>query len=485
LKSIKVCLITEGTYPYVMGGVSSWTHTLIKQLSDVKFEIMAIVPERGMELKYDLPENVINVTQIPIIDEKKFTKPLLESSEKTKKFIWYIKELHEAFQYNDINKLAQVIRELNLRLSREPRKFWATKEGWEYLRKEYMERRRDVPTVEWILSWKDIHLPLINMISVKLPEAHIYHGTNSGFAGLLAVLGSLVHNRPSIVTDHGIFLREKLFELTKTKAKTVVQDMWLNVLTSVSKLVYELATIITSVCKFNVNWVVEKLKIDASKFRVIYNGVDVNRITPVELPKPPYKVVGTIARVDPIKDIKTLIRAASLVTKQVSDVKFFVVGPIVNQRYYRECLQLVKTLNLEDNFIFTGARKEDIVYWYNLFDVFVLSSISEGFPMSTIEAMACGTPVVVTDVGGAAEPVEGCGFAVPPRKPALLAERILKILKNPDLAREMSIKAREKVMKEFNLKTLMEEYGKLYKELASIPVYTWNQKEVSASTSYM
>ena len=206
-KKLRVCLITEGTYPYVMGGVSAWTHMLIKYLKDIEFEIIAIVGKKGLKPKYKLPENVVNVTQIPIVEEEKFSQPLFLSKEKIKRFITYIKELHEAFAFNATSEAADALLKIHNILSENLVKFWATKEGWEYLSRRYKERRADIPTVEWILSWKDIHIPLLTIISNKLPKADVYHGTNSGFAGLLAILGGMCYNRPSLLTDHGIFLR--------------------------------------------------------------------------------------------------------------------------------------------------------------------------------------------------------------------------------------------------------------------------------------
>ncbi|MHA1754215.1 MAG: GT4 family glycosyltransferase PelF [Candidatus Odinarchaeia archaeon] len=465
MRKIKVCLVTEGTYPYVVGGVSSWTHRLIKQLKDIKFDILAIVPEGELEEKYKLPPNVENIYKIPIIDETKFKQPLLKTSEYYDKFINITQLFHENIIDDDFDEAAKYLVRLNELLSNDPVKFWSSKKGWEYLKSKYYERKEEPPVIEWILAWKDTHMPILNLLSTEIPEADIYHGTNSGFAGFLAVLGGLKYNRPSLLTDHGIFLREKLMELTRAKIKGLTQDIWLSILTGISRLIYLKASMVTSVCKYNINWVVEKLKISRDKFKVIYNGINPDRITPVDIPKPPYKVVGTIARIHPIKDIKLFIKAADKVLKKETNTKFFVVGPIDDKKYYNECIALIKKLGLGENFIFTGSRGEDIVYWYNLFDIFVLSSISEGFPLSTIEAMATGTPVVVTDVGGAGEPVEGCGFVVPPGDVDQFAEKILEILQNEELAKKFSKNARKKVLNEFSLNKLMDEYNKVYLEL--------------------
>jgi glycosyltransferase involved in cell wall biosynthesis len=465
LKNIKVCMVTEGTYPFIVGGVSSWTHQLITQLKDIKFDILSIVPEGELEQKYKLPSNIENVYTIPIIDEKKFTESKLKSAQSYDKFLKNTRWMHEYFDEENFDEASEYVQKLNELLTEDTTKFWTSKKGWEYLKSEYMKRNDNPPMIEWILAWKDTHIPLLNLISSNIPKADIYHGTNSGFAGLLSVIGGLKYNKPSVLTDHGIFLREKLMALTRAKVRGLAEDMWLNVLTSLSRLIYLKSTMITSVCNYNVNWVKEKLKITDPKFKVIYNGINTDRIIPVEIPKPPYKVVGTIARIHPIKDIIMFIKAADLIFKKKPNTRFFVVGPVDDKKYYKECLNLIKKLGLNENFIFTGSRGEDIIYWYNLFDIFILSSISEGFPLSTIEAMATGTPVVVTDVGGAGEPVKDCGFVVPSGDVKQFAEKVLKILEDEKLAKKLSENARKKALDQFSLPKLMKEYEQVYYDL--------------------
>ncbi|MEM2109050.1 MAG: GT4 family glycosyltransferase PelF [Candidatus Odinarchaeota archaeon] len=466
MKNLRVCLVTEGTYPYVVGGVSSWVHRLITQLKDVTFEVLAIVPAGELKEKYSIPPNLKNIYRIPIIDEEKFTQPKIKTGEYYEKYIRTVKWLHQYLGEDDFNNASEYLVKLHSQLENERPRFWASKPGWEYLKKQYSNLKEAPSMIEWILAWKDTHIPLLNLTASLIPEADIYHATNSGFAGFLAIIGAMKHNKPSIITDHGIFLRERLMELSKAKIKGLAEEMWLDVLTGLSRLIYTNATLVTSVCNYNVNWVTEKLRIPRDKFKVIYNGVDPERLKPVETPKPPYRVVGSISRVHPIKDIKTFIKAADIVLKKEGNVKFFVVGPVDDQKYYKECLNLIKKLGISENFIFTGSRGEDILYWYNLFDIFVLSSISEGFPMSTIEAMACGTPVIVTDVGGAAEPVEDCGYVIPSGDAEQLAQRILEILQSKEVAEKFSENARRKVVEKFSLSKIMSEYEKVYQELA-------------------
>jgi glycosyltransferase involved in cell wall biosynthesis len=109
-----------------------------------------------------------------------------------------------------------------------------------------------------------------------------------------------------------------------------------------------------------------------------------------------------------------------------------------------------------------------IVFWLaeilNSLDVFVLSSVSEGLSIATIEAMAAGRPVVVTRSGGPQEIVEDgrTGILVPPADPNALASRICELLGNPELAAMFSRNARAEVKDKFSLKKMVNEYESLY-----------------------
>jgi glycosyltransferase involved in cell wall biosynthesis len=120
-------------------------------------------------------------------------------------------------------------------------------------------------------------------------------------------------------------------------------------------------------------------------------------------------------------------------------------------------------LGLKDRFVFLGFRADVPEILADL-DVFVLSSVSEGLSIATIEAMAAGKPVVVTRSGGPREVVEDgrTGLLVPPADPKALASRICELLRNPDLATTLSRNARAEVDSKFSLARMIREYESLY-----------------------
>jgi tetratricopeptide (TPR) repeat protein len=181
--------------------------------------------------------------------------------------------------------------------------------------------------------------------------------------------------------------------------------------------------------------------------------------------KPKIPTVVTVARIDPIKDLVTLIRAAEKVKEKLPEVRFLIYGSISVPSYYEECLQLIQKLGLEQTVKFAG-HTSNIMQAYHAGDVVALSSISEAFPYSVIEAMMSGKAVVTTDVGGIGEALGDTGILVDPRNSVQLAEGLLKLLENERLRNSLGEEARRRALDYFTLDQVLEHYYKSYVKLA-------------------
>jgi glycosyltransferase involved in cell wall biosynthesis len=179
------------------------------------------------------------------------------------------------------------------------------------------------------------------------------------------------------------------------------------------------------------------------------------------------RLVGVVANLRDSKGYDYFVRAARLVADSVSDARFVAVGEI-DTRSHRELWGLVRQLQLQDRFCFLGFRP-DVAQILADLDVFVLSSVSEGFSLATVEAMAAGKPVVVTRAGGPEEIVEDeqTGFLVPPADAAALARRICDVLNNRDLASALGRRAKAMVQTRFGLRHMVSEYEALYERCLS------------------
>ena len=206
-------------------------------------------------------------------------------------------------------------------------------------------------------------------------------------------------------------------------------------------------------------YMIEELHCPADKVRIIYNGVDPERFDPTTDRRvlaefgfgASDKVVGILAALRPEKDHSTFLRAARLVVDQVPAAKFLIVG---EGPMRAEIEREVQDLGLGSCVTITGCR-DDVADILRAVDAFVLCSYSvECFPMALLEAMAAGRPAVCTAVGGVPEMVEEgvTGFLAPPREPIALADRLVRVLADDDLARRMGRAARLRVEAKFNLR---------------------------------
>ena len=194
--------------------------------------------------------------------------------------------------------------------------------------------------------------------------------------------------------------------------------------------------------------------VDPKRVVVVQNGIDANRLKPNNTqsglkPNGDLPIVGTITRLSPQKDIPTFLDMARIVVEDIPQTQFIIVG---DGEKRNELQSLAERLGLGNHVRFLGYRKDarDIL---KSFDIFALSSLWEGLPIVILEAMAMGKPVVATAVDGVAEVVEHgkTGLLAEPRRPDLLARSVIELIKNPDRARVMGERGRERVESYFSI----------------------------------
>jgi glycosyltransferase involved in cell wall biosynthesis len=203
----------------------------------------------------------------------------------------------------------------------------------------------------------------------------------------------------------------------------------------------------------------------------VYNGVDLDEIDGTAAGVLPDRlgfgagapVVVCVANIRPIKGIDTLVRTAARVTAVMPDARFLVIGAVQDTAYFRAVGGLARSLNVADKVVFFGPSR-DVVSLLKACSVFYLSSRSEGLSNAMLEAMAAGLPCVATDVGGNRELIEEgrSGFLIPADDPVSAAERILAVLRNPSLARQMGQSARRLVKTRYSVKAMMARLDALY-----------------------
>ncbi|MBI3999974.1 MAG: GT4 family glycosyltransferase PelF [Candidatus Omnitrophica bacterium] len=208
------------------------------------------------------------------------------------------------------------------------------------------------------------------------------------------------------------------------------------------------------------------------KSRVIHNGIDVAHFQkPLEIESVrkslglnhQEKVIGIVGRLVPEKAHVDFVEAIQLLSEEQKDI----LGLIVGEGELLELLKgQVEETGLQKHILFAGFRS-DLATLYKAMDVLVLCSLREGFPLTILEGMAAGVPIVATSVGGVGELIKDRedGVLVPPGNPAALAQAISNVLSDHELKRRIVQAAQEKVQKYFSVEKMVKDHERLYAEV--------------------
>ncbi len=211
---------------------------------------------------------------------------------------------------------------------------------------------------------------------------------------------------------------------------------------------------------------------DPSKIMTIYNGIDGSKFK-AKFDKSEIKkglglsensrIIGIVARLDPIKNHKSLIMTMQSVIKKFPEAILLIIGdgPI------RDELEVfVEKCDLKKNVIFLWMR-HDIPQLLSVMDIFVLCSMSEGLPITLLEAMAAGKPIVATHVGGIPEVIEHNinGLLIPSDNIEALLDAIIELLRDTEKAKELGAAAERKFESNFSLSLMVEKYQEVYETL--------------------
>jgi glycosyltransferase involved in cell wall biosynthesis len=207
----------------------------------------------------------------------------------------------------------------------------------------------------------------------------------------------------------------------------------------------------------------------------VHEGIDLARVdaaAPAKLHEELWlphdaPIVGNVAALVPHKGQRHLIEAAALVVRQVPDARVVIAG----EGELRASLEhAIREHRLEKHVLLAGFRP-DVLSLHKAFDVFAMSSVTEGLGTSLLDAMACGKPVVATTAGGIPEVVvDGeTGILVAPRDHGAMAAAIVRLLKDDELRRRMGQAGLARVRRTFSADRMVEETVRVYKRAARHP----------------
>ena len=491
---LQVMMVAEGTYPYHWGGVSTWCHLLLNDLPNVDFTLISLIGDPGAQLQFTLPPSVVDFRPIPIwgvrealeipsslqvgsyLACRRHTTGIALARIFLPLFRSFLDELF-ADKANPEHLAATVHGMYRFFLRYDFDKTFRSPAVWHTF---VEEAQYSFPRAAAQCGYPDAPFTLADMaacyhwlyhwffpLAAPLPKVDVVHAAMAGICTLVAVAVKLEHGAAYMLTEHGIYLRERYLAEAAASPCLFRKLFSLRFARRMTELSYALADLIAPCCDYNQRWELRN-GAAAHRLQTIYYGVDSGVFTPETKPPTEHPVVVWVGRIDPLKDLMTLLRAAALVHARCPGVEFRLFGsvPSGNEAYYARCVDLQRDLGLEHAVNFAGFRSSPVTA-FNEGDVVVLSSVSEAFPFVILEAMLCEKPVVATGVGGVPEQLAGCGVVVEPRNHELMAEAILGLLADPALRQSLGKAARQKAMEEYSVRQSAQAHIMAYTRLAA------------------
>ncbi|GGT15484.1 GT4 family glycosyltransferase PelF [Streptomyces chromofuscus] len=467
----RVTLLTEGTYPHSHGGVSVWCDQLVTGMPDIDFDVIAVTGTGRERIVWDLPSHVTGVLSVPMWGDAPPGRPPRGRARRR------IADAYERFLTALLDPAAEdgfapalyvlARTAADGLLSPFLRGDTALSILTAVWRRPGPAVREAEPTLHDALTATGLLEHALRPLAAPPPEDGVAHAVSGGVAVLPGLAALERHGVPLLLTEHGVYLRERYLGHRTAPYRWPVKAVILGFFRLLAEESYRRASLITPGNRYNRLWE-EQGGADPASIRTVYNGVDPVAFPPAG-PEPRTLTLSWAGRVDPIKDLETLIRAFAVVRDRLPDVRLRLFGgtPRGGEAYRERCEALAAELGHADAVTFEG-RVDDIRDAYAAGNVVMLSSISEGFPFTLIEAMSCGRATVSTDVGGVREAVGDAGLVVPPRDPDAMAAAALELLGDPARRRTMGEAARLRVIERFTLRQTIDTFRAIYHELATV-----------------
>ncbi len=474
---MKICVIAEGCYPMVAGGVSSWLQELIQQMPQHDFVIWAIgaqEKQRG-HYAYTLPKNVVWVSDVyldsvtgEILRQNPRGYQLTKAQQDAARDLLSCNnpDWAEIFELFKDDRLKGV-------------EFLLNRDFFRILQEICIESYPYVGFTDYFWTIRSMFLPLLYLLGCPPPEADLYHSVSAGHAGVLGAMASVRFQKPYVLTEHGIYTREREEEILRTDwVPPHFKDLWINMFYMYTRCAYTHADRVTSLF-MRASQTQQEIGCPSEKCAIIRNGVHIERFADIPLKTPDgYIDIGAVVRIVPIKDIKTMLYAFSMVSADMENVRLHIMGPTdEDEEYYEECLQLQQDLELH-NVSFTG--RVNVSEYLKKIDFTLLTSISEGQPLAVLEAMAAGRPAVTTNVGSCRELLDGvddgigpAGFCVPVMHQSELAQAMLTLCGDGELRRQMGDNGKKRVTALYGHRQMIDNYLNIYAQAGAVSMKRW------------
>ncbi len=490
-ESADVALLLEGTYPFVSGGVSSWVHQIIRSFPDIRYAVYfvgSMKKDYGGQ-RYPFPDNVVHAEAHYLYERSE--APMIEAVPGDPDLFAMVGQMHEYFRAPKTHaRHAHLLGTLSEKLDGELSydQFLYSEQSWKLVRESYRKFCTDPSFVDYFWTVRTMHTPIWVLAKVckGMIPVRAFHTVSTGYAGFLGALAKRRYGKPYIISEHGIYTKERKIDLFAAQwiadnrsvfqrdptESSYFRQLWIKFFEALGRAAYDAADTITALYEANrLRQVADGA--DAAKTRSIPNGINIATYKPLRELRPaaPPPVLCLIGRVVPIKDVKNFVRAMRTVVNRMPEAEAWIAGPEdEDPAYARECRLLVEGLGLQNKVKFLGFQKlTDILPKIGLV---VLSSISEALPLVILEGYAAGVPTVSTDVGSCRQIIYGngpedealgpSGRVVGIADPQALATAALELLTDAEVWNTAAQAGIQRVEKYYSLEMMIGLYRKVY-----------------------
>lgn len=462
---MRVCLILEGCYPYIRGGVSSWAHEYILSNPDIEFVLWTIHAARkytGTPV-YTLPENVVESHEIYLEDTGRISR----TKAKHRNYADYISSIRQFIEQDgfDWERLFSTCCDSSVNIQ----DLTSSEEFLAFATEIAEKSSNKTGLSDAYYGLRSMLLPIMFLLQQEIPKADLYHSAVAGYGGMIGAMAKYKTGKPFILTEHGIYPREREEELIQAEwVAPSMRDNWILSFYNSSRCAYFFADRVTALFSDARDKQIE-IGCDAEKCVIVANGIHAEKFIDIPLHDDPGIVnIGAFVRFAAIKDVKTLIYSFYTLQKAIPNSRLYIMGGTDDEAYKHECEDLIRRLRLSSIHI---EGHIDTIEYMKKMDFTVMSSISEGQPLAILESLAAARPVVTTNVGNCYELLQaddGCGqagFCCQPMDSDGLAEAMKELCVNTELRRTFGFNGRARVLKKYTHAIMNSRYLGVYHEV--------------------
>lgn len=290
-----VCLFLEGTYPYVLGGVSAWVDQIIRGLPDLTFSLFFIGSrkEPDQEMQYPLPPNVLSLSEVYLHDripDPELKPGRIPPKVRAEFYRWasdfYLSQ-SETEKSEGFWKMVEGLDALDSQFTYG--NYCRDRESWDILQRAYEGFSPDESFIDFFWTLRFLHMPLWMLWRARqlVPRARVYHSVSAGYAGFIASISARRNGVPFFLTEHGIYTKERIaeisqadwiyekdtFRITFSEGLGKLKQIWIELFKFLGHVAYNKAERILTLYEGNAVTQIE-FGADRNKIEIVPNGID-------------------------------------------------------------------------------------------------------------------------------------------------------------------------------------------------------------------